>query len=392
MLADAGADIFRCNGVGPVAKWVDDHIFFRIPCASLQDYNTQRATWRGEIQSHGGRRQDGSRIWYGGKNLPSGSSEEFDEDCSATLRNLSGSSPRPAVDCTFSYADADIEHISARLGIRWETSKTVPFGPVVPYLGFLWDLDTQIVHLLEEKKAKYLAAIKEWESKRTHDLLETQKLYGKLLHASLVIPSGRAYLTSLEAMLGSFNNRIFVPHTPPRDTPNDLQWWKQQLSRPQISKPITSPQPLVDYKAYSDASSGFGVAITIGSKWRAWRLVGGWKSQGRDIQWAEAVGFELLTISLCALSREGEHLKVHGDNRGVVEGWWKGCSANKPTNGVFHRILQLSECCNKFIHTRYVPSAQNPADGPSRGQYPPCSLLLSYVPIPPEVQPFLVDV
>ena len=30
MVADAGADIFWCSGIGPVAKWVDDHLFFRI--------------------------------------------------------------------------------------------------------------------------------------------------------------------------------------------------------------------------------------------------------------------------------------------------------------------------------------------------------------------------
>jgi hypothetical protein len=198
-----------------------------------------------------------------------------------------------------------------------------------------------------------------------HNLLETQKLYGKLLHASLVIPAGRAYLTNLEAMLASFNGSVFIPHTPPRDTPGDLEWWKQQLNQSDISLSIPKPRPLVDYKAYSDTSSSFGVAITIGPRWRAWRLVDGWKSQGRDIQWAEAVGFELLVISLCNISSKGENIRVNGDNWGVVEGWWKRSSANKPTNGIFRCILKLSESCNRFIHTRYIPSAQNPADSPS---------------------------
>ena len=92
------------------------------------------------------------------------------------------------------------------------------------------------------------------------------------------------------------------------------------------------------------------------------------------------------------ISGEGEHLLVHGDNRGVVEGWWKGRSANKPTNRVFRHILQLLEDCNRKIHTKYVPSAQNPADGPSRGCYPPAKLLLDPITIPDEVKPFLVDV
>ncbi len=269
-VADAGADIFRGNGIGLLAKWVDDHIFFRIPRVHLPKYNARRADWCQEIRSHGGRRQNGSRLWYGGKNLPNGSPEEFDEDCSATLHDLADASPRATEDQVFAYAEADINALSKRLGIRWEVSKSVPFGTEVPYLGFRWNLRTRIVYLLEEKKEKYLAAIAEWESKRTHNLLETQKLYGKLLHASLVMPAGRSHLTSLEAMLGSFDNRIFLPHTPPRDTPGDLEWWKQQLNQPEIARPIPEPQPLVDYDAYSDASSGFGVAITIGPKWRTW--------------------------------------------------------------------------------------------------------------------------
>ena len=392
MLADAGADIFRGMGMGPLAKWVDDHIFFRIPRTHLSSYNTQRASWHHEVETSGGRRQEGGRLWYGGKELPSGRAEEFDEDCSTSLRDLSFSSPRSPDDREFTYADADIDELSSRLGIKWQSSKSIPFGEEVPYLGFRWNLRTQVVYLPEEKKVKYLAAIAEWRGKRAHNLIETQQLHGKLVHAALVIPAGRAHLTSLEAMLSSFNNRPFRPHTPPRGTPDDLSWWQRQLRRASIAITIPKPQPLIEHAAYSDASSGFGVAITVGARWRAWRLAPGWKSQGRDIQWAEAVGFELLTICIFALSSEGDHVVVHGDNRAVVEGWWKGCSANGPTNKIFRRILQLEEDCNRTVHTRYVPSAQNPADPPSRGDYPPRSLLLGPVAVPREARPLLIDV
>ena len=283
MVADAGADIFRGHGIGPLAKWVDDHIFFRIPCVRLPKYNTQHAEWCSEILTQGGHQQDGSRSWYRGKSLPDGSMKEFDEDCSTRMVNLAASSPHTKGDQGFAYADSDIDQVSAHLGIRWETLKTVPFGAEVPYLGFCWDLRAQHVYLLDEKKARYCTAISEWEKKCTHNLLETQKLYSKLLHAALVIPAGRAHLTSLEAMLGTFNHSPFLPHTPPRDTPDDLDWWKCQLSRSDISRSIPPPQPIIDHQAYSDASSGFGVAVTVGPQWQAWRLADGWKSQGRDI-------------------------------------------------------------------------------------------------------------
>ena len=392
MLADAGADIFRGNGMGPLAKWVDDHIFFRIPHEHLVSYNGQRAQWHRDILAHGARRQEGGRVWYGGKSMPNGRAEEFDEDCSVQILNLAGTSPRTPEEQIFAYAEVDIDRLSDRLGIRWEATKSVPFGVEVPYLGFTWNLHDRTVCLLDAKRLKYLAAIVEWERKRTHNLLETQRLYGKLLHAALVFPAGRAHLTGMEAMLASFNNSPFLPHTPPRDTPDDLGWWKCQLQHPSMPKLIPGPQPLIDYRAFSDASSGFGVAITIGPKWRAWRLVEGWKSQGRDIQWAEAIGFELLAICLCELAKKGEHVTLHGDNRGVVEGWWKGCSANRPTNRVFRRIFQLTEVCDRTFYTRYVPSKQNPADAPSRGIYPPAELMLDAVTVPQDVRPFLMDV
>ena len=392
LLADAGADIFQGKGLGPLDKWVDDHVFFRIPRAHLPSYNMQREKWHRKIQIQGGRRQEGSRVWYGGKALPNSSMEEFDEDCSEPLQDLANSSPCPPEDRTFTYANTDIDELSTRLGIRWQPAKTVPFGTEVLYLGFQWDLRSRKVFLLDEKKTKYLAAIAEWGVKRTHNLLEVQKLYGKLMHAALVIPAGRAHLTSMEAMLASFNNGPFVPHSPPRDTPDDLDWWQCQLSQPTIFSPIREPQTPTEHRAYSDASSGVGVAITIGPRWRAWQLAPGWKSQGRDIQWAEAVGFELLVISLCELADEGDHILAYGDNRGVVEGWWKRCSANRPTNHVFQRIIQYAEDRCRTIHTRYVPSAQNPADAPSRGIYPSRTLLLNPVVVPSEIRALLIDV
>jgi|SRR6266545_3635129 len=129
-------------------------------------------------------------------------------------------------------------------------------------------------------------------------------------------------------MLSISHNRPFVSRTPPHGTVQDLQWWTQTLRQPDISREVSGPVVISDFKAYSDASSGIGIGIIIGDRWRAWRLLPGWKADGREIGWAEAVGFELVTQALCSIVRGSykQHIKVFGDNRGVVEGWWKGCS------------------------------------------------------------------
>jgi hypothetical protein len=59
------------------------------------------------------------------------------------------------------------------------------------------------------------------------DLPKVQKLYGKLMHVTLVVPSGRTYLTSLRSMLGIFKDHPFLPHTPPTGpgpTPIEKIW------------------------------------------------------------------------------------------------------------------------------------------------------------------------
>ncbi|KAF5373260.1 hypothetical protein D9615_007476 [Tricholomella constricta] len=323
--------------------------------------------------------------------MPSGVPVEFDEDASFPIRDLSNNSPRSALDATYTYASADIDELSQTLGIPWEPTKTVEFAFHVQYLGFVWDLQERTVSVPLAKKEKYLRAIQEWETRSTHTQEEVQKLHGKLLHTSLIVPAGRAYLTRLEAMLGTFNNSPYAPHHAPSGTDKDLQWWTRTLTCPCLTRRIPGPSILIDRQAYSDASSGIGIGITIGNRWRAWRLVPGWCSEGRDIGWAEAIGFELLICTLLIISNEGDEFKVFGDNRGVVEGWWKGRSRNRPTNEVFKRIHNTLAEHNCVIHSRYVPSKLNPADQPSRGVYYARGLLLPAVPIHPALHSFILD-
>ncbi|KIK79410.1 hypothetical protein PAXRUDRAFT_16347 [Paxillus rubicundulus Ve08.2h10] len=57
-----------------------------------------------------------------------------------------------------------------------------------------------------------------------------------------------------------------------------------------IIRPISTPTALLNPHTFSDASSGFGIGIIIGTKWRAWRLQADWSTHHgkKDIRWAEA--------------------------------------------------------------------------------------------------------
>lgn len=245
-VADAGADIFRGNGIGPLFKWVDDHIFFHIPHEHLLAYNLNRAQWRCKIQLHGGQQHKGGCLWYRGKDLPKGHPEEFDKDCSVPLWDWAESSPSYP-DNAFLYLDAEIDAVSERLGVHWKPFKAVPFSFEIPFLGLCWDLRAQTVCLLKKKRVKYLAAILKWEESCTHNLLEMQQLYGKLLHVSLVIPPGHTYLTSMETMLGCFHSRPFLLCTPPPPPGTPKMTWdggNASSASPTFPDPFPLPIPL----------------------------------------------------------------------------------------------------------------------------------------------------
>lgn len=292
-LADAGLDLFRSKGIGPNSRWVDDHLFIRILKESIAAYNTKREQWHKEITSRGLHR-DGGRIWFGGHIFEDGTLEEFDEDCRFPVTDLSGASPRSIEDSRFSCNMADIDEASKDFDVPWERLKDKPFAYSNPYIGIMWDLERNRVYLSEEKKHKYLLAIQVWKKRDTHVLLDVQQLYGKLLHVTLVVPKGRAYLTSLEAMLRLAFDKPFLPRRPVKSLEADFLWWSTLLQSSFVGRSIPKPLTLHDPAAYSDASSGVGIAIIIGGRWRAWRLLKGWQTLNgqKDIGWAEAVGFE----------------------------------------------------------------------------------------------------
>lgn len=372
IIGDAGADLMRAHGIGPIAKWVDDHIFFRLPRDQTPLYNEFRADMRQTIIDNGGQKHRGGRIWFTGKTWSNDHSEEWHEDMRFPIKNL----PQRNSGQTHAYDMGDIDSISEFLGIPWQVSKDLPFASSTTFIGLNWDLKEKTVSLPENKILKYRSAITKWRTSRTHNLEELQKLYGKLLHATNVLPQGRAYLTGLETMFSIFQNEPFKPRTPPRSVPNDLDWWDHILSKPPPPRLIPLPVEVHDVRAYSDASSSTGIGITIGDRWRAWILDESWKTDGRDISWAEAVGFELLAHAVARIHPNIKHFRIYGDNQGVVEGWWNRRSRNPATNDVFRRIHILEAELGIRFYTRYVPSALNPADDPSRGVYPPRNLLL----------------
>jgi len=62
------------------------------------------------------------------------------------------------------------------------------------------------------------------------------------------------------------------------------------------------------------------------------------KKGPKDIGRAEAIAFELLIRTLDTIFPESNHVILHGDNTGIVEGWRVGRHRNRAVNSIFKYI------------------------------------------------------
>jgi hypothetical protein len=195
----------------------------------------------------------------------------------------------------------------------------------------------------------------------------------------MIIPLGRKNLRELY----NFQTRM---ESSPRSSPSlcwnwepsqlaVLVWWSETLSVPNIGmKLCRHTTPSNSFSLFSDASSSFGVGIIINHEFDLFELSSGWKDSGkgsRDIGWAEFVGVELTVFFvLRTYDLHDTHLLINTDNQGVIGAWSKRSSRSIEQNEVLGRVIcmLLSRSC--FLSLRYVTSAENPADAPSRGVAP----------------------
>jgi hypothetical protein len=169
LIADAGVEIFQNNGIGPLDKWVDDHLFLRIKLEFLKQYNEYRRNW-GLSFAHQGLRQSGSHLWFGEVCQDTKTLQESNENCLKPIQDLSNRSKRSKHDKLFSCNLQNINDLSNDLGIIWKPAKDQPFDTSTLYIGFLWDIELRIVYLSQEKVNKYLLAIHKWRKRSTHVL------------------------------------------------------------------------------------------------------------------------------------------------------------------------------------------------------------------------------
>lgn len=199
-----------------------------------------------------------------------------------------------------------------------------------------------------------------------------------MVHISLIVPEGRSRLPSIFRFTASFEKSgtrsALSRRRPPNTTLKDLKWWRECLLRPFCGIPIVNPPTPSEDIIWVDASSSWGIGIVFNDSWQAWKLSPGWKTDGRDIGWAEAVAIELAICEAIARGIHDAHIIIRSDNQGVIGGLKAGRSRGLQQNRVLRRIVALFAEHRIWVSSTWVTSATNRSDNPSRGALPvpPC--------------------
>ena len=147
-------------------------------------------------------------------------------------------------------------------------------------------------------------------------------------------------------------------------------------------------------------ASGYGIGLVFADKWLAWTFNPVHQSLplGPDrkivMSWAEIVAAELGIRTLLAAGHRNVPVTIRSDNIGVVNALnnrhW---TSNYGVGVILMRILRLCRDGGLDVRAVWVSTKLNPADGPSRGRYPPRSAMLESRPkIPVELDGLIRDV
>jgi hypothetical protein len=270
----------------------------------------------------------------------------------------------------YAYELSDIVRIITSLGWIINDLKTLDFAQVVTYVGFTWDIAGKRVSLPEKKRLKHLAklmnVLSSIDTTSRCCLDPLVNLQGSLSHLCFVYRDGRSRMPALHRFISSFNGNSFIQRFPPPRLLSDFNWWRQALEDPRFFRPI-SFRPIVDLGIFVDASTSFGIGLTVGSLWRAWQFLPGWQSHGRHIGWAESIALEFAVMEAAARDLRDVRVLVHSDNKGSIGQYVHGRSRNPFINQSIIRTSDITKNANFDIVLDYVESARNPADAASRG-------------------------
>ncbi|KAE8180281.1 hypothetical protein CF335_g9301 [Tilletia laevis] len=285
----------------------------------------------------------------------------------------------------------DVLAVTEPLGFPWHPEKRSEFASEVRYIGFEFNVHTFIVQLPEDKAAKYGERVLPFAKSGHVRLKDVERVFGCLQHIVIMARDLGPHLADFAEFLGVFDrDDLFQHRFIPARVQDEAKVWLKALGSP-LRRSFAAPGPPFPHDIFVDASTEWGIGITSGERWAAFKFRPGWQQESRQILWAEAVALEFGLLVAIEMGGAGHSILIHSDNQGVIGAFRFGRCRGRQANTVLKRIVNLERAHKFELRIKYVPTAINPADGPSRGEFPPGPMLPTFN-IPAPVQPFLDDV
>lgn len=289
----------------------------------------------------------------------------------------------------------DVVDLSNKMGVASSRDKVFEFDIEQKYIGFIWNASERTVRLPDDKLRERTEQVTYFLTPRTvFSYKEVEKLIGRLVHTTYIVPNLKCYLSSLYRWKKEWHVKS-ATRPIPADVRADLLEWEKSLKSFETRRFIPDVET-TDVGWVGDAASSFGIGVLVKDRWAQFRLKKGWKqhlklSEKGGIAWAETAAIRLGLIMISKLfNTKGKKFKVLKDNTTSECVVSKHRSRDRAVNEEWKVIQTLLVEFQCDIVAERVKSAENAADWLSRnvGEVLPPNKVVK-VEIPEDLLPVL---
>ena len=275
--------------------------------------------------------------------------------------------PISAWERTYNATTCTIATLSA-LGYTLALEKSV-LSPSneLRFLGFNVHSDSRQFSIPEDKLESFQEFRDSILRRETVHVKTLQKLMGKCISFSNCVPAAKLYSREMAAVMAKAakHSRPICISVPLRE---EIEHWRFIDSNPRWLP--WRAEKHIQVTLATDSST-FAWGATVGNR----KITDMWPNNDkRPIHVKEA---HALLKTLQAISKEIADARVDAmvDNTAVVHAWTREGSKDVNLNAILKQMSALMISLNCDLHLTYIPSAENPADEPSRKLSPSDAML-----------------
>ena len=223
------------------------------------------------------------------------------------------------------------------------------------------DSSGETFHLIPEKKGKFIAVIQKLLESSYVSVKTLQRLGGKCVSFARAVPAAKLFTREMNAAI----SRGLRSHKPIllRGA------LREEISHWLFLENCDNPSPWRDERhiqisvATDASSSGWGATVVFPNRRE---LFDYWTQEEFtwDITTKEAMAINKMLLS-CSDEVCNARVDVQVDNQAVIHAWNQYVRSSQ-LNNAMKVLFSTTAALNILLHLFYVPSADNPADSPSR--------------------------